>query len=139
MNYKSGWLLNTGDWIADHSSLKKATYDVATKTYTVDTKATKYANNFEGMYNYTRDWMISRAAWLSNEMKDKYTPTLYEMGDVDLDGRVTVIDSPVIKKYVVGMATLNDTQKSVADVNGDTRINVVDATDIQKSLVGFQS
>ncbi len=139
MNYKSGWLLNTGDWIADHTSLKKATFDLATKTYTVDTNTTKYANNFEGMYNYTRDWMVSRAAWLSNEMKNKYTPTMYEMGDVDLDGRVTVVDSTVIQKYVVGMTTLNDTQKSVADVNGDTRINVVDATDIQKSLVGFQS
>ncbi len=138
MNYQSGWLLNTGDWIADHTSLKKASFDMATKTYTVDTTTTKYSNNFEGMFNYTRDWMISRAAWLSNEMKDDYTPS-HLLGDVDLNGRITVVDATEIQKYVVAMTTLNDTQKSVADVNGDTRINVVDATEIQKSIVGFDS
>ncbi|MCH5299184.1 MAG: CotH kinase family protein [Ruminococcus sp.] len=70
MNYTSGWLLNTGSWIADHTSLKKATYDASNNTYSVSKSTTRYSNNFEGMYNYCRDWMISRAAWLSNEMVD---------------------------------------------------------------------
>ncbi len=67
MNYTSGWLLNTGDWIADHSSLNAATYDKETNTYYYNKNATQYNNDFEGMYNYCRDWMISRAAWLSKE------------------------------------------------------------------------
>ena len=67
MNYKSGWLLNTGDWIADHSSLTKATFDTKTKKMITDQKAASYNSDFTGMYNYCRDWTISRAAWLSQE------------------------------------------------------------------------
>ena len=40
MNYMSGWLLKSGSWIADHSSLNKATYDVSTKKMTVEANAT---------------------------------------------------------------------------------------------------
>ncbi|MCH5303584.1 MAG: CotH kinase family protein [Ruminococcus sp.] len=71
MNYTSGWLLNTGSWIADHSSLKTATYDGSKKIYAVNKNATKYKNDFKGMYDYCRDWMISRAAWLSKEMSSE--------------------------------------------------------------------
>ncbi len=48
MNYKSGWLLNTGSWIADHSKLNVATFDYSTGKYTVSNTATKYSNNFDG-------------------------------------------------------------------------------------------
>lgn len=67
MNYKSGWLLCTSDWIADHSKLQNAYYDSAANTYSVNKYKDSYANSFEGMFNYARDWMISRAAWLSKE------------------------------------------------------------------------
>lgn len=67
MNYQSGWLLNTGDWIADHSTLNKAEYDSSTKKMVVDESATKYGDNFTDMYNYCCDWFAGRAAWLSQE------------------------------------------------------------------------
>ncbi|MBR1731316.1 MAG: CotH kinase family protein, partial [Ruminococcus sp.] len=70
MNYASGWLLNTGSWIADHSSLSNVYYDDAAKTYNVYKDTDKYESTFEDMFNYARDWMISRAAWLSKEMSD---------------------------------------------------------------------
>ncbi len=68
MNYTSGWRLNTGSWIADHTSLNTAAYDSKTNTYSVNKNATRYEDTFEGMYGYCRDWMISRASWLSKEM-----------------------------------------------------------------------
>jgi len=67
MNYKSGWLLNTGSWIADHSTLNKALYDASTQKMTVDATATNYDQTFEDMYNYATDWMLCRAAWLSEQ------------------------------------------------------------------------
>ena len=67
MNYQSGWLLNTGDWIADHSTLRKAEYDSSTKKMTVDSSATSYSDNFTDMYHYCCDWFVSRSAWLSQE------------------------------------------------------------------------
>lgn len=70
MNYTSGWLLDTGDWIADHSKLAIASFDNENKVYSVYKAPSTYTNDFEGMYNYARDWMISRAAWLSKEMSD---------------------------------------------------------------------
>ena len=65
MNYKSGWLLYTSGWIADHTKLQNAYYDSETNTYSVNKYKDNYKNNFEGMYNYCRDWLVSRAAWLS--------------------------------------------------------------------------
>lgn len=70
MNYTGGWLLNTGSWIADHSSLKTAYYSSEDNTYYYNSFATKYDFTFEGMYNYCRDWFISRAAWLTKSLSD---------------------------------------------------------------------
>ncbi len=70
MNYTSGWLLNTGNWIADHSSLTKAAFDKETNTYSVNKYPSSYSQDFKGMYDYARDWMVSRAAWMSKQMAD---------------------------------------------------------------------
>ncbi len=70
MNYKSGWLLNTSGWIADHSSLTKAHFDEQSKTMVTDPTASAYNADFTGMYNYCTDWMVSRAAWISQEFSN---------------------------------------------------------------------
>lgn len=135
MNYQSGWLLDTGSWIADHSSLTKAHYDVSTKTYTVDSKATAYKQDFTGMYNYCVDWMTSRAAWLSSEMADNYTPSEKLLGDVNKDGKLSITDATDVQKYAVGNIYFTPSTLSCGDVNGDGIINVLDATEIQKNIV----
>ena len=135
MNYQSGWLLNTGSWIADHSSLYKSNYDLKTNTYTVDTKATTYTQDFTGMYNYCVDWLTSRAAWMSSEMADDYTPSEKQIGDVNKDGSLSISDATEIQKYAVGIVYFIPSQASLGDVNGDGTINVLDATEIQKMIV----
>ena len=135
MNYQSGWLLDTGSWIADHSSLTKAHYDLSTKTYTVDSKATAYKQDFTGMYNYCVDWMTSRAAWLSSEMADNYTPSEKLLGDVNKDGKLSITDATDVQKYAVGNIYFTPSTLSCGDVNGDGVINVLDATEIQKNIV----
>lgn len=135
MNYQSGWLLNTGSWISDHSSLYKANYDLKTNTYTVDTKATTYTQDFTGMYNYCVDWLTSRAAWLSSEMSDDYTPSEKQIGDVNKDGILSITDATEIQKYAVGIVYFLPSQASLGDVNGDGIVNVLDATEIQKMIV----
>ena len=72
MNYTSGWLLNTGAWIADHSRLNKAIYDTSARKMKIDTAATTYGQTFEDMYNYAIDWTLSRAAWLSEQFAQDY-------------------------------------------------------------------
>ena len=132
MNYKSGWLLDTGGWICDHSSLNNAKFDMSAGTYTVNSSVTKYDSNFDGMYGYCRDWLISRTAWLSSQMFDSYTPRI--KGDVDGDGVISIMDATAIQKYVADMVKLTDTQLIAADLNGDGLANILDATEIQKII-----
>lgn len=57
------------------------------------------------------------------------------LGDVNGDGEITVVDSTILQKYIVGQTTLDDETLNVADVNKDGAITVVDATLIQKFVV----
>ncbi len=59
----------------------------------------------------------------------------YELGDVDLSGRVDIKDATLIQRYVASLAKLTDEQEAVADVNQDGVVNVADATFIQRALV----
>lgn len=67
---------------------------------------------------------------------DSNNDTPYMIGDINLDGRVDVLDATEISKYIVSISTLSDVQREIADYNHDGEINVVDATEIQKFVVG---
>ncbi|MCD8026780.1 MAG: leucine-rich repeat protein [Clostridiales bacterium] len=58
------------------------------------------------------------------------------IGDVDLDGNITVADATAIQKFVVGTLSLSDEQFKAADANGDGSVTVADATTVQKMAVG---
>ena len=80
--------------------------------------------------------MTSRAAWISSKWFSEYTPSA-NIGDVDGDGEVTVMDATLVQKYIASLETLTDSQFNVADVNGDGEISVLDATQIQKIVVNL--
>ncbi len=129
MNYTRGWLLNTGAWIADHSSLKKAEYKDG--SYSTASTATNYTADFDGEYNYMIDWLASRSAWLTNEFYKTYKPS---RGDVNGDLKVNINDATEIQLAIAGKASPNYHGGS-ADYNEDGDINVNDVTDIQIDLV----
>ena len=56
-------------------------------------------------------------------------------GDVNGDGKVSVVDATDIQKYIVQMISLNEEQLKAADVTGDGKIDIRDVTLIQKYLV----
>ena len=136
MNYESGWLINTGSWIADHSSQKVAHYDSTTRKMVVDTQATSYVQNFEGMYDYASDWMLSRAAWLSEQFAPDYVPSPL-LGDADLNREVDIIDATAIQRHVAGIVTLSQEAQLAADVDRDGDVTIVDTTLLQRHLVGM--
>ncbi len=137
MNYQSGWLLYTGDWICDHSRLDTAVFDKQTNTFKV-TGSKTYDFNFDGMYDYTVDWLGGRMAWLSAQFYPDYTPSKL-MGDVDLSGVIDVNDATMIQKWLVKLAELSDEQIELADTDRSGDIDVRDATLIQKYCVGIVS
>lgn len=135
MNYKSGWLLNTGSWIANHSKLNVATFDYSTGKYTVSNTVTKYSNDFDGMYNYCADWFTSRAAWLSSQMYDEYEPTNPRLeNDLNNDGIVDVRDATVLQLYIADSGTLDAEGAKMADINKDGIIDVRDVTALQQII-----
>ncbi len=60
--------------------------------------------------------------------------TIYELGDVNNDGVVDIIDALLVAQYYVGVPVIIDL--SVADVNLDNSVNIVDALIIAQYYVG---
>ena len=136
MNYESGWLLNTGSWIADHSSQKVAHYDSTTQKMVVDTQTTSYAQDFEGMYNYASDWMLSRSAWLSEQFAPDYTPSPL-LGDANLNSVVDITDTTAIQRHMAGIVLLPNEAMICADVDKDDNVSIIDATYLQRFFAGI--
>lgn len=59
------------------------------------------------------------------------------LGDVNLDGKVTVQDATLIQKAIAKLATLDEVQTAVAEVTEDGNVNVKDATMIQKWIAKY--
>ena len=78
MNYRIWEMTANTSWIADHSSLKKATFDYDTLKYSVGNTTSYDQYSFKGQYDYMADWFTSRAAWISNEWKTSYVPPVTE-------------------------------------------------------------
>ena len=58
-----------------------------------------------------------------------------QIGDVNDDGAIDVLDAAFIQKYTVDKAKLTVEQLHFADVNGDNTVDVLDAAMIQKYAV----
>lgn len=62
----------------------------------------------------------------------------FVLGDVNLNGKITIDDATLIQKYLAGMKDFDDTvQLLAADVDGNGNITIDDATIIQKYLAGL--
>lgn len=130
-NYTRGWFLNTNFvWIADHSSLINGNYNPETGKFTSDNSVTTYPSNFKGEFDYTVDWLNTRSAWLSAQLK----PSYLLMGDANSDNVVNIKDVTAIQRISVGY-TSTSKQKKTSDINLDGTVNIIDATILQKRLV----
>ena len=135
MNYTSGWLLDTGSWIASHNVMKKASFDFYAGKYTVSSNL-RYKHTHEGMFQYARDWMLNRAAWLSNEMYADYTGSKVRF-DVNGDGQFTVNDITEVQRFLAEFITFTARQYRVADTTGNG-VSVSDVTYLQRVMAGME-
>lgn len=79
---------------------------------TADSASEEYAQSFPKMASY-------------------YTDKNYEIGDVNLDGAVNIMDVTYLQLYIASAHDLNKTAKKLSDVNGSGDISIMDATQIQ--------
>ena len=61
----------------------------------------------------------------------------FKIGDVNMDGKITVDDATLIQRAAADLVTLNSMQHTLADVNNDGTISVIDVTCLQKFLAEF--
>lgn len=139
MNYASGWYLNTGSWIAEHSRLSKASFNTETLKMEVEANTTSYARNFDGMFNYCVDWFTSRAAWISEQYAQSYTPKTVMVGDANKDGTINIVDASVVQRLVSNIIEVYPGAITAADVNDDGKVTIDDATCIQKYIAKYTS
>ena len=115
-----GWTYNwTSDGIFDgqENPSNEVLYDNSTVTITID------LNGF--------DFTTKTGVVIIDFAVEAVAP-LPIIGDVNLDGEVTIQDATLLQKYLAGLATLSEEQLALADVNGDEYISISDITAIQK-------
>ncbi len=71
-------------------------------------------------------------------LSDNSEYTLVVSGDVNSDGKVSVVDLSRLKMRIVGITTLDDYQAEAADVNYDGNISVTDLSNLKMYLVGLK-
>ena len=60
----------------------------------------------------------------------------YQIGDVNLDGEINVLDVVMIVAYILGSGELTETQIEVSDYNGDSYIDVLDVVMLVGAILG---
>lgn len=66
----------------------------------------------------------------------KNTADEFMLGDVNLDGDVTIDDATLVQKYLANMEGLSEQAQKNADVDKSSNISIDDVTTIQKYLAG---
>ncbi|MBR2715481.1 MAG: hypothetical protein IKB73_04665 [Ruminococcus sp.] len=61
----------------------------------------------------------------------------YSVGDVDLDGQISVLDATCLQMAIAEKITLTKEQEALADVDMDGIISIMDATTIQQIVAGL--
>ena len=60
-----------------------------------------------------------------------------QVGDVNRDGSINIVDATLVLKYIVGLTYFNSDDIIIADVTYDGYITVKDATTVQKMAIGI--
>lgn len=61
----------------------------------------------------------------------------YDLGDVNFDNVISIIDATAIQMHIVGIKYFDSNALILADTDRDGNITVNDATEIQKYIVGL--
>lgn len=95
------------------NSANYAINDVARGTYTMKVSKVDYV---------TREYTITiNTEDVSQDIE------LYLIGDVNADGKISIVDLKLVCGYIMGNVQFTDTEIASADINGDGNVNVTDA------------
>lgn len=74
-----------------------------------------------------------------NECKEGYfyPDTEFDLGDINRDGHISILDVTELQKYLVGIVPFASEQILLADYDGDGVLTISDATMLQKHIAGI--
>ena len=83
---------------------------------------------------------ITPTVTVTEAVEEKPEPTTLPgaTGDVNGDGKVTVMDLLKVRKAILGMTQLTETEQKLADVNCNGKVDVIDLLRIQKNILGIK-
>ena len=83
---------------------------------------------------------ITPTVTVTEAVEEKPEPTTLPgaTGDVNGDGKVTVMDLLKVRKAILGMTQLTQTEQKLADVNCNGKVDVIDLLRIQKNILGIK-
>ena len=74
----------------------------------------------------------------TKEPEENLKETVKGSGDVNGDGKISVMDLLKVRKAILGNSQLTDEEKTRADVNGNGKIDIIDLLRVQKSILGVE-
>ncbi|MEE0868712.1 MAG: dockerin type I repeat-containing protein [Ruminococcus sp.] len=103
--------------------------------YQINTFSPPIMNNYPNIVIYGKNGSAAQTYAENNSIKFVATGSEYQLGDVNLDGKITVADATEILKANVDLVALTDEQKKLADFDGNGVVNVIDASELQRAIV----
>lgn len=95
---------------------------------------------FMGWYTdraLTKPYDPTQPIWENTELFPRWEKKTLLIGDVDLDGIITISDVTVIQLHAAELITLSGDALPAADTNGDGKVDVNDATHLQKYIAEY--
>ncbi len=100
-------------------------------------------------YRYDVEWMsITRGGtyevtFTYMEKELKYDVFVYDKieprGDVNMDGKVTIVDATMMQQYLADLINLNEAQIYTCDLDGHGDVTVMDATRLQRHVAKIEA
>lgn len=103
--------------------------------YQINTFSPPIMNNYPNIVIYGKNGSAAQTYAENNSIKFVGTGSKYQLGDVNLDGKITVTDATEILKANVDLVKLTDEQKKLADFDQNGVVNVIDASELQRAIV----
>ena len=91
--------------------------------------------SYGSVINDLQSWIAKRLSKLDEVYADIPAVT---RGDVNGDGKVSMMDLLVLRKYLAGITELTETQMKAADVNNDGKVSMMDVLWLRQYLAGLR-